>query len=81
MKETLLYRTTSGEYADEIYQDLINIMSLGIVIESVTCDGHKSIIRAIKDANKWIKDITRNMARITGLSWFNVAWYMFNVVV
>ncbi len=30
-------------------------MSLGIVIESVTCDGHKSIIRAIKDANKWIK--------------------------
>jgi len=55
LKETLLYRTTSGEYADEIYQDLINIMSLGIVIESVTCDGHKSIIRAIKDANKWIK--------------------------
>lgn len=55
LQDTLLYRTTTGEYADEIYEDLLNILQLGIVIESITCDGHKSILSAIKDVNKWIR--------------------------
>lgn len=54
LKETLLYRSTKGEYSEEIYEDLINIMNLGIVIESITCDGHKSILKAINQANKWL---------------------------
>ncbi len=54
IQETLLYRTTTGEYASEIYEDLINIMQVGIIIESVTCDGHKSAISAITKCNKWI---------------------------
>ncbi|MFI3293600.1 MAG: hypothetical protein SNG27_04825 [Rikenellaceae bacterium] len=54
IQETLLYRTTTGEYAKEIYEDLINIMQVGIIIESVTCDGHRSAISAIKKCNKWI---------------------------
>ncbi len=29
-------------------------MQVGIIIESVTCDGHKSAISAIKKCNKWI---------------------------
>ncbi|MFR9558361.1 MAG: hypothetical protein SNG79_07880 [Rikenellaceae bacterium] len=29
-------------------------MQVGIIIESVTCDGHKSAISAIKRCNKWI---------------------------
>ncbi|MFR9655477.1 MAG: hypothetical protein SNF94_00655 [Rikenellaceae bacterium] len=54
IQETLLYRTTTGEYASEIYEDLNNIMQVGIIIESVTCDGHKSAISAIEKCNKWI---------------------------
>ena len=54
IQETLLYRTTTGEYACEIYEDLINIMQVGIIIQSVTCDGHKSAISAINKCNKWI---------------------------
>ena len=55
LKETVLYRNTTGEFTHEILEDLLNIMRLGIIIESITCDGHKSILRAIKEANKWIK--------------------------
>lgn len=55
LKETLFYRTTTQEYAVEIYEDLINIMSVGIIIESITSDGHKSALKAITEANKWIK--------------------------
>ena len=63
IQETLLYRTTTGEYANEIYEDLINIMQVGIIIESVTCDGHKSAISAIKRCNKWI--VKQNKANQT----------------
>ena len=55
VKEALLYRTTTGEYVEEIYEDLVNIMSVGIIIVSVTSDGHTSTLKAIKNANKWIK--------------------------
>lgn len=54
LQDTLLYRTTTGEYTEEIYEDLLNILRLGIVIESISCDGHKSILRAIKNVNQWI---------------------------
>ena len=54
LRDAILYRTTTGEYAKEIYEDLVNIMSAGIIIQSITSDGHKSILKAIKDANKWI---------------------------
>lgn len=59
LQEALLYRTTKGEYTSEILEDLINIMSAGIIIASVTSDGHKSILKAIKEANKWIKSYNR----------------------
>ena len=65
LKETLLYRTTTGEYVEEIAEDLINIMSTGVLIESVTCDGHKSTLKAIKEANKYIK--TYNKENDTGI--------------
>ena len=54
LSNTLLYRTTNAEHANEIYEDLINILKLGIVIESITCDGHTSALSAIKKVNKWI---------------------------
>ncbi len=56
---TLFYRVSTGEYAEEITEDLINIMKLGVVIVSITSDGHKGILKGIKGANRWIKEYNR----------------------
>lgn len=48
IKFTQLYRLTSGEYYSEIKEDLENLKKLNIVIESITCDGHRAILKAIK---------------------------------
>lgn len=48
IKFTQLYRLTDGEYYSEIKEDLENLLQLGIQIESITCDGHKSILKAVK---------------------------------
>jgi transposase-like protein len=45
---TQLYRLTDGEWFEEIAEDLSNLIELGIEIESITCDGHKSILKAVK---------------------------------
>ena len=42
-----LYRTSSGERLREIIQDLRVFKSLGVQLYSVTCDGHRSILKAI----------------------------------
>jgi len=48
IKFTQLYRLTDGEWFEEIKEDLENILSLGIEIQSITCDGHKAVLRAIR---------------------------------
>ena len=45
---TQLIRFTDGEHYSEIKEDLDNLIKLGVHIESVTTDGHKSILKAIK---------------------------------
>lgn len=45
---TQLIRFTDGEHFTEIKEDLDNLIKLGLRIESVTTDGHKSILKAIK---------------------------------
>lgn len=45
---TQLIRFSNGEHYDEIREDLINLIKLGVHIESITTDGHKSILKAIK---------------------------------
>jgi len=45
---TQLIRFSNGEYFEEIKEDLTNLIKLGVQIESITTDGHKSILRAIK---------------------------------
>ena len=47
---TQLYRLTDGERYGEIAEDLANLVQLGLQIESITCDGHKSILKAIRKA-------------------------------
>ena len=49
IKFTQLYRLTDGEHYSEIKEDLLNLLKLGIQIESVTTDGHKSILKAVKE--------------------------------
>ena len=45
-----LYRHTDEERFTEIYEDLMNIKALGVEVYSITCDGHKAILKAIKKA-------------------------------
>jgi hypothetical protein len=51
IKATQLYRLTDGEWFDEICEDLKNLLSLGIQIESVTCDGLSNILKAIRKSS------------------------------
>ena len=44
---TQLYRLTDQERYQEIKEDLGNIRSLGIEVASITCDGHKALLKAI----------------------------------
>lgn len=48
IKATQLYRVTDGEWLEEISEDLQNLLSLGIQIESVTCDGLINILKAVR---------------------------------
>ena len=48
IKYTQLYRLTNGEYYHEIKEDLENLLKLNITIESITCDGHRAILKAIR---------------------------------
>ena len=45
-----LYRNTDEERFSEIYEDLMNLKKLQVNIYSITCDGHKAILKAIKKA-------------------------------
>ena len=45
---TQLIRFSDGEHFVEIKEDLDNLIKLGVHIESITTDGHKSILKAIK---------------------------------
>jgi AraC-like DNA-binding protein len=47
---TQLIRVTDGEHYTEIKEDLQNLIKLGVQIESITTDGHKSALKAIKKA-------------------------------
>jgi len=48
IKFTQLYRLTDGEWYEELKEDLENLFKLGVQIESITCDGHKSLLKAIR---------------------------------
>ncbi len=52
---TQLIRITDGEHISDIKQALDNLLKLGVHIESITCDSHKSALKAIKSA---LPDVT-----------------------
>ena len=45
---TQLIRFTDGEHYEEIKEDIDNLIKLGIQLESITTDGHKSVLKAIR---------------------------------
>ena len=47
---TQLIRFSDGEHYNEVKEDLNNLISLGVDLESITVDGHKSVLKAIKKA-------------------------------
>ncbi len=52
IKFTQLYRLTNGEWYEELKEDLENLLKLGVQIESITCDGHKALLKAVRKACK-----------------------------
>lgn len=54
IKYTQLYRFSSGEWYEELKEDLQNLLSLGLNIESITCDGHRALLKAINKTDKSI---------------------------
>lgn len=54
VKFTQLYRLTNGEWYDELKEDLENLLKLGVRIESITCDGHKALLKAIRKVCKQV---------------------------
>jgi transposase-like protein len=45
-----LFRFSDAERYEEIKEDLVNLLNLGLEIASITCDGHKATLKAIKKA-------------------------------
>lgn len=54
IKFTQLYRITNGEWYEEIKEDLENLLKLGVEIESITCDGHRAQLKAIRKVCKHV---------------------------
>ena len=52
---TQLFRFSDGERFVEIKEDLLNLLNLGLEIESITCDGHKATLKAIKKVMPFVK--------------------------
>ena len=52
IKFTQLYRLTNGEWYEELKEDLENLSKLGVQIESITCDGHKGLLKAVRKVCK-----------------------------
>jgi transposase-like protein len=47
---TQLFRFSDAERYEEIKEDLENLLRLGLTITSITCDGHKATLKAIRKA-------------------------------
>lgn len=55
IRYTQLYRMTDQERYIQMYEDLQNLKALGVDIASITCDGHKSLLKAIRKAYPGMK--------------------------
>lgn len=65
---TQLYRLSDNEHYEEIREDLENLKALNIQIDSVTCDGHRAIIKAVRKVFKGEVVIQRYLVHIQRMS-------------
>jgi len=65
---TQLYRLSNNEHYEEIREDLENLKALNIQIESVTCDGHRAILKAVRKVFKGKVVIQRCLVHIQRMS-------------
>lgn len=68
IKCTQLYRLSDNERYEEIKEDLENLRTLDIHVESVTCDGHPAILKAVKKVFKSKITIQRCLVHIQRMS-------------
>jgi transposase-like protein len=68
IKCTQLYRLTDAEVYEEFREDLINLTNLNIQIISITCDGHRAILKAIRKVFKGKVLIQRCLVHIQRMS-------------
>jgi transposase-like protein len=68
VKCTQLYRLSDNEHSEEIREDLANLKALNIQIESITCDGHRAILKAIKRVFKGKVPVQRCLVHIQRMS-------------
>ena len=68
IKCTQLYRLTDNERYEEIKEDLENLASLNIQVQSVTCDGHRAILKAVRKVFKGRIIIQRCLVHIQRMS-------------
>ena len=63
-----MYRLSDSERYEEIKEDLENLRTLNIKIESITCDGHRAILKAIRKVFKNEVIIQRCLVHIQRMS-------------
>jgi len=59
---------SDNEYYEEIREDLENLKALNIQIDSVTCDGHRAILKAVKKAFRGQVKVQRCLVHIQRMS-------------
>ena len=55
VKFTQLYRLSDGERYLQVKEDLLNLKELGAILTSITCDGHRAVLRAIREVYPGIR--------------------------
>jgi transposase-like protein len=68
VKCTQLYRLSDNERYEEIREDLMNLKALNIQIDSITCDGHRAILKAAKKVFKGTVPVQRCLVHIQRMS-------------
>jgi hypothetical protein len=68
IKCTQLYRLSDNERYEEIKEDLENLLALQIHVQSVTCDGHRAILKAVKKVFKKKIIVQRCLVHIQRMS-------------
>lgn len=68
IKCTQLYRLSDNERFEEIKEDLENLRALNIDVQSITCDGHRAILKAVRKVFKKEIIVQRCLVHIQRMS-------------